>query len=394
MTTRRKRTKGNKLWSVTRISHPAHPRHTLRVTELRPGGPLYYVWWESGTQRMATMRCTRAELGATPKKQQEAARARACELIEKRATGTATNRTSADGATLTLGALADAYAERGFFGRSPRYQKEQSRRVRRVAAFVGEGRAVASLRPSDVKQYGAQRQRQGVRQRTARGDLVAVKIACSWAVGEGLLCDSPFARIKLDRMQQEPRRPWVSVERYEALKAVAGQLPPGFGVLLDLAWGTGHRIGAILALRWDDVSFDLTGDAPHGSIRWRAESDKMRREHTLPMNSLVKGALDGWREQRPGIGGAWIFPAPKDGHQPLNRGVAGHWLTRAEKLAQLAHMPAGGFHAFRRGWASARKHLPLKDVAAAGGWCDEATMMKCYTRADAATTRDVIEHIA
>ena len=396
MTTTRKRSTKRKLWSVSRIRHPQYPEHgTLRVTELRPGGSLYYVWMKDGKQRMATMRCTRADLGTTHKKQEEAARARACKMIEQRATGKACDSTpAASGATPTLGDLTQAYTERGFYGRTARYQKEQSRKVRRVAAFLGEERAVTSLRPSDVKQYGAARLTQGVRQRTARGELMAVKIACNWAVGEGLLDANPFAKIKLDRVQQQPRRPVASPERYRKLKAVADQIAPPLTVLLDLAWATGHRVGAILSLRWDDISFDATEAAPRGTIRWRAEADKTRREHTLPMNTTAHAALQRWRKLHPGIGGSWLFSAPKNPRKLLSRSVARHWLARAEELAGLEHIQGGAWHMFRRSWPTQRKHLPLKDVAAAGGWNDTATMLRCYQHADPETTLAVIEHSA
>ena len=39
----------------------------------------------------------------------------------------------------------------------------------------------------------------------------------------------------------------------------------------------------------------------------------------------------------------------------------------------------------RRKWASERKHLPLVDVAAAGGWKDTQTLVNCYQHADKET---------
>ena len=59
------------------------------------------------------------------------------------------------------------------------------------------------------------------------------------------------------------------------------------------------------------------------------------------------------------------------------RETASKWLGRAEKLAELPKLTRGAFHAFRRLWASERKHLPDEDVAAAGGWTDPATMKGC-----------------
>lgn len=50
---------------------------------------------------------------------------------------------------------------------------------------------------------------------------------------------------------------------------------------------------------------------------------------------------------------------------------------------------------FRRGWATARKHLPLPDVAAAGGWEKNSTSLReCYQHADEQTTRAVATFVA
>ena len=38
------------------------------------------------------------------------------------------------------------------------------------------------------------------------------------------------------------------------------------------------------------------------------------------------------------------------------------------------------WHSYRRKWATERKHLPLVDVAAAGGWNDKTTLLECYTQ--------------
>ena len=45
---------------------------------------------------------------------------------------------------------------------------------------------------------------------------------------------------------------------------------------------------------------------------------------------------------------------------------------------------------FRRVWATERKDLPLKDVAAAGGWRDTTTLLR-YQQPDEETLREVVE---
>ena len=66
------------------------------------------------------------------------------------------------------------------------------------------------------------------------------------------------------------------------------------------------------------------------------------------------------------------------------------WMDHA---AGTQGTPDGSlWHAFRRLWANGRKHLWVKDVAAAGGWNDVTTLLKCYQQPDEQTLRAVGEY--
>lgn len=109
--------------------------------------------------------------------------------------------------------------------------------------------------------------------------------------------------------------------------------------------------------------------------------------------------------RRSGIGDTPLFPAPK-GKGAWTRHYAKDLLERAESAAReaalkrddsetaaaLAPLDGSDFHAYRRAWATARNHLPLKDVAGrvAGGWRTTDTLLRCYTRADGATMLAVV----
>lgn len=71
--------------------------------------------------------------------------------------------------------------------------------------------------------------------------------------------------------------------------------------------------------------------------------------------------------------------------------MASYYLTRAEQLAELTHQKRGGWHAFRRAWATRRKHLPVQDVMRAGGWRDVEALQNAYPSADPETVRKVME---
>lgn len=72
--------------------------------------------------------------------------------------------------------------------------------------------------------------------------------------------------------------------------------------------------------------------------------------------------------------------------------LAAYWLKRVYELARLDKPDGSLWHTFRRLWATERKHLPLKDVAAAGGWKDMITLLECYQQPDEDTLRQVVEY--
>ena len=66
----------------------------------------------------------------------------------------------------------------------------------------------------------------------------------------------------------------------------------------------------------------------------------------------------------------------------MGRHLFDKWLSVAEAKAELSKLDGSLWHAYRRKWASERKHFPLKDVADAGGWKDVNTLLEIYQQAD------------
>jgi hypothetical protein len=75
---------------------------------------------------------------------------------------------------------------------------------------------------------------------------------------------------------------------------------------------------------------------------------------------------------------------------PWSRYHARDLLERAETAAELPQLDGGDFHAYRRAWATARKHLPAADVAHAGGWRDLRSLERSYQRVDDETLLAVV----
>jgi integrase len=209
-------------------------------------------------------------------------------------------------------------------------------------------------------------------------------------------------------VEKNPARPCYDAERCDKLMDVADQVPmlAGFGkyqkkgeqsrqershlrTILRLASDTGRRVSSILALEWTDWKPDL---GKHGKLRWRAEEDKVGREWWSPVTPEVRADLETLRRDRMavGLGAVLLFPSVNDPTVPVTYRTATDWLRAAERLAGLESLPHGAFHPFRRRWASERRHLPLSDVAAAGGWVETTTLQRCYISAAEETLEAVV----
>jgi integrase len=412
-------------WSIARIKHPEYPNITVRVGEFEAGGILFAFRWVNGKQTSRSLRCRRRDLGSTLKGQEKEARRLACEYIDAlvnapmdvERTDCTAGSSPNKGATLglTIRALADKYELDGFAKSTAAYKRDALATIRHVASFLEPNLLVRDIKPSHVEKYLASRIA-AKHAPAGRADLIALSICCNWAVGEGILDTNPTAIKRAPdamKIDHEPKQPWFSREEFDKLKAVAHQLPASFGVLLDLAWGTGRRISAIVGLRWADIMFKpeeawtkckeldtrpendwLIEDFVHGGIRWYAgrAPNKKRRDYVSPMPVEVKAALMLWKKQTLSIGGSrFVFVAPNDATKALERHVAKKWLKKAEGFAKLTHQAQSGWHAFRRGWATKRKNFPIKDLARAGGWGKGSlTPLRNYQQSDRETASAVI----
>ena len=149
--------------------------------------------------------------------------------------------------------------------------------------------------------------------------------------------------------------------------------------ILVIAHGTGRRISSILKLRPEDL---LPDHGPFGALRWRADADKMGVESVVPISSEVRAAIDRQLAERHDQESPWLFPSPRDPAKPVRRELARKWLREAERMAGLEKLKGGLWHPYRRQWATARKHLPDVDVAAAGGWKTIRTLVDIYQQPD------------
>jgi len=236
-----------------------------------------------------------------------------------------------------------------------------------------------------LKPVGSRRPRVGPRQ--VAYDLKFLLAVLNWATlsrgygGEPLLGRNPLKGLTLPA-DPSPQRPVLSDEEYQALLHMAGEVDWRFELALVLAHETGHRIGAIRQLRWEDV------DLERGRIRWRGAADKIGFEHTAPASARASEALGAAGGADPGV---WVLPSPMDPSRPCSRHVLRDWWSLGVKKAKLPPIRRRGWHSLRRKFATELKGVPLKDLCQLGGWKSHLTVLKCYQQADEDTMRRALE---
>jgi len=238
---------------------------------------------------------------------------------------------------------------------------------------------------------------------------------------------NPIAGFQPPRTKQ-PRRPVATYDRFLKVLEHADAIDPQklFGGFMMLVEALGWRVSAICALRAKDVEVTETPATPHGRIYKNPATDKEGAGGWIPMSQSVRTAVDQLRAVNPAIGESPMFPAPKarrtierpsspvaspmiqpseaergrpasaiksasvDVPKCWSRHHARKLLARAEKKAKLEAIDGSDFHAYRRKWATERKHLPPQDVANAGAWLDLKTLQTAYTQADELTMLAVV----
>jgi integrase len=317
---------------------------------------------------------------------------------------------------LPLGLLWERYKAEcvTFLDNSVRTREEAEGHAEVLIAFFGEDCDVRRLTQADQLAFtstrlaggmvcSAKRTTSAVRARSVEVDLQLLHTMLKWATTvrvrgrQRLLDQHPLAGVKRIR-EKNPKRPVATWDRFQKTRQTVQQLAGNakteagrrkwlkLELALVLAEATGRRLGSIRQLRWDDVDFEAS------TIRWRADTDKKGKEWVVPMPPTLRDELRSFRARMGSAFAGLVFPSHANPELPVSRDKFGDWLEAAEKKAGLAKLDGSLWHAYRRAWATSRKDLPAADVAAAGGWKDPATMIRCYQMADDATLLEVMSH--
>lgn len=135
----------------------------------------------------------------------------------------------------------------------------------------------------------------------------------NWAVKAKYITENPCTGLTVPH-EDDPQRPMLSREEYDALQAVAMSVSSRFALALALAWETGRRIGAIRHLRWADVN------VTKAMLMFRKKFDKSRRKGAhdmlVPITASAVAALSAARAG----GGATTAPHPLVTDRSARRG--------------------------------------------------------------------------
>jgi integrase len=308
-------------------------------------------------------------------------------------------------APLTLGELWRRFSTdcADYLDNKPRSRNDAEARSRVLMGYFGKDFLVEDFTVDDQRRYEQARMAGGIvttkgektvktRARSAEADIVVLHAMLRWATtvrvaGKRYLLDrNPLLYVRRVR-EKNKKQPCATWERYSATleamrvfhtlaKTNAERLRwKRMQLALYLAERTGRRLGAIRQLRWEDFQFD------GGRVFWRAEADKKGYDWQVQMPKDFFTEIRSFQRELGAITGP-IFATDGARDGIMDRHLFDKWLIEAERKATLPKLDGSAWHAYRRKWAIERKGHNPKDVAAAGGWKDVATLLEVYQQPD------------
>lgn len=183
------------------------------------------------------------------------------------------------------------------------FDRERPRQDRRAARENGRTWQIGVIAkteitaPSGVRRFGDWRAREitadtleRFRQQRPRvagnRDLALLRVACNWAVLQGLLPSTPFrigdvSAVKLAR--EEPRTRRLYAGEAERLELHGGRIRD----LVIATLETGLRAGELLSLQWHQVRF-----SPRAEIFLPAQKTKAKRDRRVPISTVLRAVLE------------------------------------------------------------------------------------------------------
>jgi integrase len=234
--------------------------------------------------------------------------------------------------------------------------------ARGAVAFFGRMRLV-EIEPRDIKAYGAEVAKRGVKPNTVRLALAPVKALLATALEDGLIRSNPAAGVRIAQTNGNAEGEVEGGERVKALTEqelgkLLAEVPEEWSLLVTVLAHGGLRISEALPLRWGDIDFGRRRLLVRRSLS-RGQIGRPKSEYGRRDVPLTKGtARMLWVARKsPGVDG-------RDGALIFSDGEGGYLdRTQVFRVVRAAGKRAGvpwvGLHTlrhtaatilFRHGW--------------------------------------------
>jgi site-specific recombinase XerD len=191
---------------------------------------------------------------------------------------------------------------------------------RRWQTFVeGRGSSVAAARAADLLAFVAQRQTDGVKNATIRGELCVIRTFYDHLLAHGKVAWSPAASLPTMICAPPAEKAYLTVDEcVTILKSLDTTDAHGLRdyVVVALLWSTGLRSRELVALTWRDVDLD------HGALVVR--DGKGGKQRQIFLNDHILADLRAYRKR---LG--------EDDHQPVFRSSTAGAPLSSQRLVEV-----------------------------------------------------------
>ena len=300
----------------------------------------------------------------------------------------------------TVRAELEGWLEREAAGKKPstlaRYRATVEAFLKSLEAHGRGDVLLADLRAEDFENFKAQRQEEGLRDKTIRVDLKTLNTRLRACVRAGKLPQNPLDAVALPDGASEVREPFT-LEEVELLVAAAQKSDPPFVLPILLGAFCGLRLGDAVAVRWSDV------DLLRGTLTYEPKkTSRKRRRLTLPLHPRIRDELA--QIEAPEGADAPLCPELERIRLGGNSGLSLRFqkLLKSAGIAQLTTGGRGRGRAFNARTFHSLRHTYVSALEAAGVPPDQRMLLaghldtkshSTYSHTSLETLRQAVEKL-
>ena len=211
-------------------------------------------------------------------------------------------------------------------GLAPKTQTAYIRAVRRFAAYLG--RSPESATTEDLRNFQLHLVDQGSSPVTLNAIITGLKFFCD------ITLDRPDLMAKMQPVRV-PRTLPVVLSREEVARLIAAAANLKHQTALSLAYGTGLRVGEVVALK--------VGDIDSQRMTLRVEQGKGSKDRYAMLSPILLERLRVWwrvaRAQGKMLDGGWLFPGLNPVEPLSTRLACGSYWHRPSLLRPVTSRP-------------------------------------------------------